>query len=301
MNKELLESLEAEWKASPKTAQALPDRLPLRKITLMPEVFQCREGFKPKTGVTNEGKAHVAKMVDALNRPGSPDLDPLTVIRVGARDILTDGHHRLAAYKHAQRLDAPVRHVEVGPKAALVKVGEENQKTKLSLTSSDRSEWAWRLVRSRLYSKAEEVLASGVSDGTIGIMRRALKTLEAKGEPIPHSWRQVKVIEFKGEEGAKEQAEKWALLLKQAVGPAKTFKTLGKKHILRDALVLAWGERMAEELTYMLADDLDIRAKVDEQVALAVEEMTEEALDTLVAAKAEEMLVKAGKIPKPEF
>jgi hypothetical protein len=171
MNKELLESLEAEWQASPKTPQALPDRLPLRKLTLLPEVFQCRIAFNPKTGITDDGKPHIAGMVVALTGSDAADLDPLTVLRVGSRSILIDGHHRLAAYKSAERPDAPVRYFADSPKAALISLGQENRKTKLTMSSSEKSEWAWRLVCSEMYTKSEECKASGASDGTVAAMR----------------------------------------------------------------------------------------------------------------------------------
>src|SRR5579864_4559705 len=134
MDKTQLEALEAEWNATPQSTEGLPDRLPLADITLMPEVFQCRDSFDPRTGITNEGLDHVAGMATTLQ--GSPrDLEPLTLLRVGSRDILIDGHHRLAAYKAVGRPDAPVTLFAGSPRAALVTVGQENQKVKLTLSA----------------------------------------------------------------------------------------------------------------------------------------------------------------------
>jgi hypothetical protein len=286
MNRELLESLEAEWLASPKSAQALPDRLSLLKINLMPEVFQCRTAFNPKTGTTDDGKPHIAGMVVALTGSGVADLDPLTVLRVGSRAILIDGHHRLAAYKSAKRSDAPVRYFTDSPKAALVSLGQENRKTKLTMSSSEKSEWAWRLVCSEMYSKSEECRASGASDGTVGAMRRALKELKAKGEPIPSTWKSVKVQQFNGEEGAQAQATEWANRLTTAFGHAKNLASTGKKQMLRDAIVLAWGPRFAEDLTHLLADELDIEDQIAKHVRLMVEEVGQERFDELVEVEA---------------
>ena len=108
MDKSQLEALEAEWKTSPQPTDGLPERLPLAAITLMPGVFQCRDMFDPETGTTAEGLSHIAGMATTLKGTRSRDLEPLTVIRVGSRDILIDGHHRLSAYKAAKRPDAPV-------------------------------------------------------------------------------------------------------------------------------------------------------------------------------------------------
>ena len=301
MDKSQLEALEAEWKTSPQPTVGLPERLPLAAVTLMPEVFQCRDMFDPETGTTQEGLAHIAGMTTTLKGSRSRDLDPLRMIRVGSRDILIDGHHRLSAYRAAKRPDAPVEFYRDSPMSALVNVGAENQKTKLTLTAADRSEWAWKLVRTGLYSKAEERMASGVSDGTIGKMRSTLKALQAKGEPIPASWRMVKLHEFGGEEGANEQAKKWALMLTQHIGPPATFKTTGKRYMLRDAIIKWAGPRLAEELTLMLAEELDITARVEEQVQIAVEELGEEGLEQRIRNEAEDRLIREGRIPQPDF
>jgi hypothetical protein len=157
------------------------------------------------------------------------------------------------------------------------------------------------LVRTGLYSKADERMASGVSDGTIGKMRNTLKTLQASGEPVPTSWRMVKVREFNGEQGANELAKEWARELAKILGPAKTFKTTGKRYILRDAIVTWAGPRLAEELTMMLVEELDIEARVNEHLRLVVEELGEERLEQRIKNEAEDRLIREGKIEQPPF
>lgn len=303
MNKEKLESLQQEWEKLPETEAKLPKRLPLRNVVLAPEVFQCRDRFNPKNGVTKEGGAHVAGMVGHLKGSSTADLDPVTILRVGGRSILIDGHHRLAAYKTARRTDIPVQYfTKGGPATALLNCGAENQKTKLTMTALDRSQWAWELVKAKRYSKAEESRASGASERTIATMRSALKRMEADGEPVPEQWRGVIAKEYQDGDGkkAQEQAREWAAGLSQLVGPSKTFKTLGKKQMLAEALML-WSPRIAEELVMLMAEEFDLTAKVEEMHEFHVQELGEERLDQLINERAEAMLVAQGKIEAPAF
>lgn len=294
MNTTTLDGLQAEWKAQPETERDLPTRLPLKAITLMPEVYQGRSGFDFKTGVTPDGKGHVATMVLTL-KASTEELDPVTILRVAGRNILIDGHHRLAAYRSSKRAEVPVRYFDGDPVAAVLECGKENLKTKLAVTAQDRSQRAWELVRSKLFSKAKIVAASGASDGNVGNMRRKLAALEAAGADIPEDWRKVQLQDFEGGEKAQEQARDWARKLSMTFGPAKTFKTLGKKVMFAEALML-WSPRLAEELTLILADSTDLRAQVEQMHADAIEEMAEERMEELVQEKADAMLLRQGYI-----
>jgi hypothetical protein len=96
----------------------------------------------------------------------------------------------------------------------------------------------------------------------------------------------VKVQQFNGEEGANEQAADWANRLREAFGHAKNLASTGKKQMLRDAIVLAWGPRFAEDLTHLLADELDIQDQIQKHVRLMVEEIGQERFEELIEIEA---------------
>lgn len=304
MDKKKLEELQALWDGKPTDSVALsdgsgafPSRLPLKSISLLPSVFQCRFGANEKTGVTTDGKAHVAGLAAELNASAAKELDPITVMRIDGKTILIDGHHRLHAYKAAKRSEIPVEYFsgKGGPQTALLKVGAENRKTKLTMSAGDRSQWAWELTKAECYSKSEIRAGSGVSTGTVSTMRTRLGEYQSKGEPLPELWINAMPKRVFDHESASVQAREWAQKLSQAVGPAKSFNTLGKKCILAEALQL-WSPRLAEELTMILAEEMDLTAKVEQVHALAIEELTEERLDQLIQEKADALLRSKGYV-----
>lgn len=297
MDKKELLALQAEWESAPETEAKLPNRLPLKSLVLRPAVFQCRSFAHERTGLTEDGKGHVAAMATELKASPANDLDAVTIIRIGGRNILVDGHHRLAAYKNAKRPDIPVEYFihPGGPKAVVHHVGKENRKTKLTMTSGERAEWAWRLVRSQLYTKAEERAASGVSDGTIGNMRRVLRELQASGADIPDLWYHARPKAVHDHESASAQAQEWAAKLTQTLGPSKTFNTLGKKVMLAEALRI-WSPRIADELVTIMAEDADLTARVEALHDIQVAELGEERLDQLVNERADALLQSKGYV-----
>lgn len=308
MDKNKLEELQALWDAkptatvcssggSPENSGDLPDRLPLKSISLLPSVFQCRSGASEKTGVTEDGKAHVACLAAELNASAAKELDPITVMRIDGKNVLIDGHHRLHAYRSAERSEIPVEYFsdEGGPRAALLNVGAANRKTKLVMSAGDRSQWGWELVKAGGFSKADVRAGSGVSDGTVAEMRRVLKGLREAGKPIPDRWFDARPRKVFDHESASVQAQEWAQKLTQAVGPAKSFNTLGKKGMLAEALQL-WSPRLAEELTMLLAEDMDLTARVEELHGVLLDELSQERLDQLIHEKADALLRSKGYV-----
>ena len=156
-------------------------RLRLEQIKTEPETFQFRE-----LEVTED---HVRNLSDAI-RAGN-ELDPLTIWERGPDDfVVLDGHHRYAAYKacgYTKAIPAVVHQCNEA-KAAVLAL-QENTKTKLPMTKTERTNAAWRLVCSDYgLSKAETVKATGVGDGTVANMRRHRKQLEAADEVLPDTW-----------------------------------------------------------------------------------------------------------------
>ncbi|WP_164762760.1 ParB N-terminal domain-containing protein [Mesorhizobium sp. M7A.F.Ca.MR.245.00.0.0] len=144
-----------------------PPELHLQDIETMPALFQPRGGISER---------HVSELVKAIKAVGA--LDPVTVLMVGSRFVLIDGHHRMEAYGAAQWVrPVPVRYFEGTPEEAVLAAGEANSKAKLPMDNTDRQNFAWRLVLIDRHSIAKVARASGISAAQVTIMRRAKKTL----------------------------------------------------------------------------------------------------------------------------
>ncbi|MGX8011055.1 ParB/RepB/Spo0J family partition protein [Mesorhizobium sp. ORM8.1] len=144
-----------------------PPELHLQDIETMPALFQPRGGISER---------HVSELVKAIKAVGA--LDAVTVLMVGSRFVLIDGHHRMEAYGAAQWVQPiPVRYFEGTPEEAVLAAGEANSKAKLPMDNTDRQNFAWRLVLIDRHSIAKVARASGISPAQVTIMRRAKKTL----------------------------------------------------------------------------------------------------------------------------
>ena len=116
---------------------------------------------------------------------------PLTVWKRGEDDfVVVDGHHRHAAYtslKYQKRIPVVVH--DCSEAEAILLALDENTKTKLPMTKTERDNAAWRLVCSEYgLSKAQTVKATGVSDGTVAKMRRIRKKLDDEDIVLPDTW-----------------------------------------------------------------------------------------------------------------
>lgn len=176
---EHLSELMAEWSSAQAASVAStgPSELCLRDIETVPELFQPRGGISER---------HVSELVKAIKAVGV--LDPVTVMVVGKRFILIDGHHRTEAYTVARWAErVPVQYFEGSPEDALLVAGEANSKAKLPMDNTDRQNFAWRLVLIDRHSISKIARASGTSGAQVTIMRRAKKTLgEQAGDHV--SW-----------------------------------------------------------------------------------------------------------------
>lgn len=148
------------------SCQGLPE-LRLGDIETMPELFQPRGGISER---------HVSDLIKAIKSVGA--LDPVTVMAIGNRTILMDGHHRIEAYGAAKWAQpVPVTYFEGTPEDAVLVAGEANSKAKLPMDNTDRQNFAWRLVLIDRHSIAKVARASGISAAQVTIMRRVRKTL----------------------------------------------------------------------------------------------------------------------------
>lgn len=163
-----LKELIARYEASRGCDLARPARLPLGSIREMPEVFQ------PRDGISEQHVSDLVKLIASV-----VDLDPIVILIVGDDYILTDGHHRLDAYRSAKirPVDVPVTYFPGGPLEALIAGGAENGKVRLALSPRERQDFGWRLVLSEMLTRPQIETATGISRAQITLMRRAMTVL----------------------------------------------------------------------------------------------------------------------------
>lgn len=226
-------------------------RLPLSQLTTEPDTFQFRE-FETV-------EDHVRSLTDAIK--AGHVLDPMTVWKRGEADhVVVDGHHRHAAYIRAGHTKAvPVVVHECSETDAVLLALNENTKTKLPMTKTERDNAAWRLVCSdHKLSRAQTVKATGVSDRTVAKMRRHRTVLDDQEAELPDSWwmamRAVKGIEQEEwDEDMQEQAiETRAKALDDAIG--KELGRMGSRQWEAVARVLEW--RLSKQVLAYVVDEL---------------------------------------------
>jgi len=157
-------------------APADPKVLPLEAIELFPQVFQHREDSQWASD------DHVRTLVKALRSSTKAakklPLEPLTIFWKGDGWALIDGHHRYKAYKRIERIDpVPVAVFHGSLDEAIGQALKGNSKNKLSMSKSEKSNAAWRLVISTNLSLNQMVAASTISKPTIILMRKVMRHL----------------------------------------------------------------------------------------------------------------------------
>ena len=170
----------ANGKGVPKV---LPEWLKPFNIRRNPAVFQHRD---PHEG---DSAWHIKTMAAALTRGISADLGHLTVWWDGKGWCCIDGHHRLEAYRKADKVehDAPVRVFTGTLDEAIGLAAQANTCSNLNMSGNERIRTAWRLVCITKLSRAQTVAASKVSDGTVSNMRRVRDILNLRSNG-PGPW-----------------------------------------------------------------------------------------------------------------
>lgn len=172
-------------------------------LKVSPEViFEYPEVFQPRPEGLNE--LHAKEIEAALSRGDALRVEPILVFpyerpEVGCRFIVVDGHHRLHALRKLREPLVPVMVFMGSASEAQLASIQENSKHTKSLTTSERTEAAWRLCQLRtdegewLHSKGDIVTAASVGESTVAKMRKAIKGHEAEGEPVEGlTWRAIK-------------------------------------------------------------------------------------------------------------
>lgn len=197
-----------------------PERLRLDAITLLPVAFnvRCEESL---------AEHHLTTLSKLLK--STQDLDPVTVMVVGSRFILVDGHHRHEAYRRSpDRRDIPVRYFEGTPEEAVLAAARANTRAVLPMDNGQRQDLAWRLTLCGLYSKRQIAEASGISERQVGIMRKAIQTLGEQAHEFTRWWQARRAADGKSDEDmSEEDREMWIEEQAQAYADrlAKEFST----------------------------------------------------------------------------
>lgn len=180
---EELEAMHAKNKSKDKPESAQVERLPLDKISLLPELFQPRGIGK---GLDDQ---HVETLARAIRHSeAKTPFPPLLVLRVGKQNYLVDGHHRYEAHKRMTPAAAvPVKFFIGTPQQAVIASGKSNTPARLQMTAQQRMDYAWRLVKMECYSREETRRAASVSPRTVNYMRSVLNELGADAQEY-ESW-----------------------------------------------------------------------------------------------------------------
>lgn len=226
--RELLKALTDKMEVE-ESPVANADRLATSAIKELPEVFQPRHQELDKHHLND-----LARLIS-----NGTKLDPVLVIQIGTDVYLVDGHHRLEAYRMANKVRAkrdlvprmvPVSYFFGSISEAQLEAGANNSRLKLPMTKTERMDFAWRLVRQGkdFHSKAQIVKASGISDGQVGNMRRVAEAL-----PNPDAytaWDEARDTQRKKQKSEMSQedikdmqerkAEEVALAMGKAIDPA---------------------------------------------------------------------------------
>lgn len=196
----------------PGSSAGKPDVLPLSAITIHDAVFQPR-------AMSDHHVHGLAKIIKSQGK-----VAPVVVWPAGDLLILIDGHHRIEAYKKAEKTAAiPVEYFEGTADDALAKSGELNSPLRLPMTTEEKQNFAWRMETLGNYSLNEIVQKSGISKAQVARMRAVRRKLDNLAQCFG-TWRAArKHAEEPQEEGGSEewkerQAEAYADKLAKAFG-----------------------------------------------------------------------------------
>jgi hypothetical protein len=168
----------------------------ISKIYTMVDVFQPRlDGLDQK---------HLRGLKGDLRRLDPKDIDPILVIAqqhpgIGLEYIVVDGHHRLETLKSLGRDHINIKVWQGSAREALEQGIKENNKAKLSLSSEDQYETAWKLVQhmkpcgTKPHYKREEIAdIAGVSTRFVDEARAHWRQLKGTEGLDSTTWREAR-------------------------------------------------------------------------------------------------------------
>jgi len=234
-----------------------PQAVRLDELRIADKVFQWR-----RIGYDIEASTdHVLGLARALVNNGKP-LEPILVLPIGEHYYVIDGHHRVDAY-HSVKWSRPIPVEIFGGTAeeARIEALARNSKDKLRMTTEDKTEGAWKLVKEGSDLTVERIAEiTHRSERQVYYMRSAWKQLHAlPPERVPNdkslsalTWKQArrvldeKAVDFDADDWREQQTEKLVgELLKAKIVLSKypDITALAIERIDPDlprALVLAW-------------------------------------------------------------
>jgi hypothetical protein len=251
--------------------------MPLDALEVLPEIFQPRKiEDEDVKGPSRRARAkgvvfadHVAKLAALVSNPAK-ELDPILVLRVGARNIVVDGHHRTEAYTLKGRSDIPVRWFQDSPKAAYIEAGRQNFKDTAQSSAATKSQLAWVMVcdNEMEWSRPQIMATTTVSEGTVASMRRARVEYKRRGEDPPELWSEARkrLLKDLKEDGERPQrvdqnVTEWTQRLR-ATFPK--LDSLGKAHMFAES-VAKFSPKRASDIALWLVDELGLHEVVAAQ------------------------------------
>jgi hypothetical protein len=255
-------------------------------VRTRPELFQPRRFSE---GYWEVDVQHVKDLSIRVERKG--ELDPVIIVKIGGQWVCVDGHHRLAAYvalkwKGTIRAEWFAGNIAAAMDESLLK----NEVTKLPVRQGDRFEEAWRRTVMKRGSKAQVVAITGVSDGTVALMRRIFKSYQVqdaagqrlkqlRGDIATERWEYTRMA-WLGIEGAKfdaqAAAQKRAATLARALNGRMT-NTLSKDAKVTARALYIYDPMLCGPLADALEDILKTEAsqELDLKAAVQMEELEE--------------------------
>ena len=200
---------------------------------------------------------HVVGLTRALKETGEP-FEPLLVYPAGERYCVIDGHHRLAAYEAADwPRPIPVEVFEGALEDARLAGLTRNHKDKLPMTSAEKSEGAWRLVKEERLNRPQIVGLGLVSRSTVSTMKRTWDAIKDHNEARAASWAQARRWGEKRESDPDWQTKAAEALMKRLVETGIAKEMLKAPDIaalalemlnatLPMALTMEWGPEVVE-------------------------------------------------------
>jgi hypothetical protein len=235
-----------------------------RQITLDP-TFRHRSGPDSETHLAalrktlrNTGRLDAVTVWQEVDAKGSPT----------GRLVLLDGHYRLGAYRaelssgKIEGRGIPAMLVKCSRMEAHLVALKANSKDTLPLTSIERMNAAWALVRAyrEHLSKRRLSLASGVGERTIARMRQQLRKFEEAKETPDGNWMIDRRFPEKSDlmppsdEARRHMIEALSQALKGALQEVRTRDV----EIIGEALQAALGQRQIALIAdYLGAGDTD--------------------------------------------
>jgi Recombinase/Recombinase zinc beta ribbon domain/ParB-like nuclease domain len=158
----------------------------LDHLRIADQVFQWR-----RIGYDIEASTdHVLGLARALVNNGKP-LEPILVLPIGEHYYVIDGHHRIDAYHSVKwSRPIPVENFDGTVDEARIEALVRNSKDKLRMTTEDKTEGAWKLVKEGSDLTVERIAEiTQRSERQVYYMRSAWRQLHAlppERVPYPH-------------------------------------------------------------------------------------------------------------------